>query len=178
MFDLPLHPLVVHFPIVLGILLPFVGFIFWWGIKKEVVPQKVWVLVTAFALAYSVAAIVAVELGENDEERVEKVVSERVIEEHEEAGEMIPWVSGSLFLVSLGGYLRKKSDHLRLALAIISLIAIIPLANTGHTGGELVYKHGAAIAHLPSKQQALIKSGNFKIETHESEESDKDKDND
>ncbi len=179
MFNLPLHPLVVHFPIVLGVLLPFVGFIFWWGVKKGVAPQKVWALVAVLALAYSVSAIVAIELGENDEEKVEKIVSERVIEEHEEAGEIIPWVAGTLFLVSLAGYLRKDSDNLRLALAILSLIAIIPLANTGHTGGELVYKYGAATAHLPPKQQALILSGTFNAKDKLMEQDkDKDKDND
>ena len=46
------------------------------------------VLVTVMALAYGASAIVAVELGEEDEEKVEKVVSEKVIEEHEEAAEV------------------------------------------------------------------------------------------
>ncbi len=178
MFDLPLHPLVVHFPIVLGVLLPFVGFIFWWGIKKEIVPQRVWVLVAALALIYSVSALVATELGERDEEKVEDVVSERVIEEHEEAGELVPWVAGTLFFVSLAGYLRQNSDRLRLTLAILSLIAIFPLVQAGHTGGELVYKYGAAIAHLPSKLQIKFNSGDFKLRTFKSSENDKDKDRD
>ena len=32
-----------------------------------------------------------------DEEKVEKVVSEEVIEAHEEAGELIPWLAGTCF---------------------------------------------------------------------------------
>jgi uncharacterized membrane protein len=178
MFDLPLHPLVVHFPIVLGVLLPLVGFLFWWGIKKEIVPQKVWVLVVAFAFVYSVSAIVAIELGENDEEKVEEVVSGRVIEEHEEAGEAIPWGAGGLFLVSLLGYVRKNSNIFQLALGVLSLIAIFPLAEAGHTGGELVYRYGAAIAHLPSKQQIKFNSGDFKLGTYQSSDKDKDRDKD
>ena len=62
----------------------------WWAIKKEFLQQKVWVLVTVMALAYGASAIVAVELGEKDEDKVEEIVSERVIEEHEEAGENDP----------------------------------------------------------------------------------------
>ena len=52
MFDLPLHPVVVHFPIVLGALLPFLALLIWWAIKKDLLQQKVWALVTVMALAY------------------------------------------------------------------------------------------------------------------------------
>ena len=76
MFDLPLHPVVVHFPIVLGILLPFVGFLTWWGIKKEIVPQKVWLVVIALALVFTISSMVAVGLGEKDEEKFEKFVAD------------------------------------------------------------------------------------------------------
>jgi uncharacterized membrane protein len=183
MFNLPLHPLVIHFPIVLGTLFPIVGILFWWGIKEKVVPQKLWSLVVIFAFIYTVSSVVAVELGEIDEEIVEEIVSERVIEEHEEAGELIPWVGGTLFIVSMIGYIRKKSDRLRLTLAILSLLAVYPLIETGHTGGKLVYKYGAVIAHLPLKQKESLPIGNFKIgaedeREHKKGELDKDKDND
>jgi uncharacterized membrane protein len=183
MFNLPLHPLVVHFPIVLGTLLPIFGILVWWGIKQKVVPQKAWSLVVIFAFVYTVSSLVAVELGEKDEEIVEKIISERVIEEHEEAGELIPWIGGTLFIFSLIGYIRKKSDRLRLTLAILSLLAVYPLIETGHTGGKLVYKYGAVIAHLPLKQKESLPIENFEIGSesereHRKDELDKDKDND
>lgn len=185
MFDLPLHPVVVHFPIVLGMILPFVGLLFWWCIKKEYVQQKVWILVTALALVYGASALVAVELGEKDEDKVEKVVSEKVIEQHEEAGEKIPWIAGALFLVSLAGLLRRNSHSVRLTLGILALFAIIPLADTGHTGGKLVYHYGAANAHLPDKYKASIKNAkligeneNFKLTESEDEKDDDEDDDD
>ncbi len=159
MFDLPLHPVVVHFPIVLGALLPFVGFLAWWGIKKQIVPQKTWLVVPALALVFTISSVVAVELGEKDEDKVEKFIAEDVIEEHEEAGEAIPWVAGTLLALSLGALLRKNSHQLRLAVAVISLVAMIPLANAGHTGGKLVYQYGAANAHLSPQQLASVKAG-------------------
>lgn len=175
MFDLPLHPVVVHFPIVFGSLLPFLALLLWWAIKKEFLQQKVWVLVTVMALAYGASAIVAVELGEKDEDKVEEIISERVIEEHEEAGEKIPWVAGTLFLISLAGLVKKNSHSLRLGLAVLSLIALAPLVNTGHTGGELVYQYGAANAHLPADRQAVIELGKISIKN---DDGDKDYDRD
>ena len=75
----------------------------------------------------------AVETGEADEEKVEEIVSERVIEKHEEAGEVIPWVAGALFLVSVAGLVKKSSNAIRLSLVILGFIAIIPLVSEGHT---------------------------------------------
>ena len=179
MFDLPLHPIAVHFPIVLGVILPFAALLIWWAIRKEYLQQKAWVLVVFLALAYGVSSFVAVELGEEDEEKVEKVVSEKVIEEHEEAGELIPWIASGLFLISLAGFLPKHSNRFRLALGVLSLAAVIPLANTGHTGGKLVYQYGAANAHLSGEYKTLVESGKFyvehaKDEDHEEEEDDDD----
>jgi len=161
MFDLPLHPIAVHFPIVLGVILPALALVVWWAIRKEYLQQKAWILVVFLALAYGVSSFVAVELGEEDEDKVEKVVSEKVIEEHEEAGEMIPWIASGLFLISLAGFVPKNSNRFRLALVVLSLTAIIPLADTGHTGGKLVYQYGAANAHLSGEYKALVGSGQF-----------------
>jgi uncharacterized membrane protein len=181
MFDLPLHPIVVHFPIVLGTLLPFLAIGLWWAIKKWQWTPKVWALVSAVALVYSLAAVTAVQLGEEDEEKVEKVVSEKVIEEHEEAGELIPWIAGTLFLVSLGGLTVKYSKQAKVAMIVLSLVALVPVINAGHTGGKLVYEHGAAMAHLSPEHKAAIQSGTI-LELHgkgghdedEDEEDDKD----
>jgi uncharacterized membrane protein len=174
MFDLPLHPVVVHFPIVLGILLPLAALAFWWAIRKDHLHPHVWVLVIALALGYGVSSYIAVEMGEEDEEKVEEIVAEKVIEEHEEAGELILWVSGGLFLFSLAGLYRKDLHAVRLGVAILALVAVVPLVDAGHTGGKLVYQYGAANAHLPAKQQAMLESGNFRLEG----DKDKDKDDD
>jgi uncharacterized membrane protein len=178
MFDLPLHPIAVHFPIVLGVILPVVALAVWWAIRKEYLQQKAWVLVVFIALAYGVSSFVAVELGEEDEDKVEKVVSEEVFEEHEEAGESIPWIASGLFLISLAGFLPKNSNRLRLALVVLSLTAIIPLANTGHTGGQLVYQYGAANAHLTGEYKALVESGQFYVANAESGDHESDDDDD
>lgn len=166
MFDLPLHPIVVHFPIVLGSLLPVLVILLWWAIKKWQWEPKVWALVSAVALVYCLFAVTAVQLGEEDEEKVEKVISEKAIEEHEEAGELIPWLAGTLFLVSLGGFTVKYSKQAKVVMIVLSLVGVVPLVNAGHTGGELVYEHGAAIAHLPPEHKAAIQSGTI-LKLHE-----------
>ncbi|MBT5541083.1 MAG: hypothetical protein HOK20_05770, partial [Alphaproteobacteria bacterium] len=140
-------------------------------------PFNAWVLIVVLALGYGVSSYIAVEMGEEDEEKVEEVVSEKVIEEHEEAGELILWVSGGLFLFSLAGLYRKDLHAVRLGVAILALVAVVPLVDAGHTGGKLVYQYGATNAHLPAKQQAKLESGQSKFKRDASDK-DNDKDDD
>ncbi|MGV7221274.1 MAG: DUF2231 domain-containing protein [Nitrospinales bacterium] len=175
MFDLPLHPIVVHFPIVLGFIIPVASLLIWWGIKKNLLQQNFWAVIIAIVFVYGASALIAVEMGEKDEDKVEKVVAEKVIEEHEESGEMIPWVAGGLLLISFSGYYLKDSHAARLGFVILSIIAIIPLANAGHTGGKLVYQYGAAKAHMPSQNAGLEQITNYS-EQHEGEEEEEEND--
>ncbi len=159
MFDLPLHPIIVHFAIVVGIAIPFIGFGLWYAIKNNWVSAKAWRVVVGMAFLYTALAIVTVQLGEADEEKVEKIVAEDVIEHHEEAAEPIPWIAGVLFLAAFAGCRGKNTRKLQLGFSLVALLALIPLMNAGHTGGELVYKYGAANAHLTPEKWAELKSG-------------------
>ena len=89
-------------------------------------PHSVWVLLMVMALAYGASSIIA------------------------EAGEVIQWIAGALFLVFVAGLVKKNSHSIRLSLVILNFIAIIPLVSTG---GELVYQYSAANSHLPEKKQ-------------------------
>jgi hypothetical protein len=54
---------------------------------------------------------------------------------------------------------------------------VVPLINAGHTGGELVYEHGAAVAHLSPEHKAAIQSGTI-LELHEKGDHEDDDDHD
>ncbi len=176
MFDLPLHPVAVHFPIVIGVVLPFIALGLLWAIRKDRIQQKVWIGVTVLALAYGASAWVAAELGEEDEDKVEKVVAEEVLEEHEEAGERLPWIAGGLVILSLGGLMTRHARKAQIAFVVLSLVAIVPLAQTGHSGGKLVYQYGAANAHLPEKVRAALPLIQYDEEEHEHAEKEDDDD--
>ena len=81
----PLHPAVVHFPIVLVILLPIFALGALWAIRRGASARLAWAMPLAVAAALAASAWFAVETGEGQEERVESVLSESVLHEHEEA---------------------------------------------------------------------------------------------
>lgn len=148
MFGLPLHPLVVHFPIVLCVLLPiFVAGAFW-AIRKGTTPRRAWAVPLAVAAALALSAFVAVETGEDQEDRVERVVSDRTMHGHEEAAERFLLMSGVLLLVAGVGLARGVVGRAaRLATAVGAVGLVAAGAQVGHSGGTLVYREGAASAY-------------------------------
>lgn len=144
----PLHPALVHFPIVLTFLLPLAAFGALWYGRRNPGARTGWMLTTALAGALTASAWVAVETGEGEEELVERVVPDAPLDAHEEAAERFLLLSGGVLLLAGAGLLRGRiGTAARLATAAGSVGLVVAGALVGHSGGELVYRHGAAAAH-------------------------------
>lgn len=146
--DLPLHPVMVHFPIALTIFLLFVfpALVLWMGRQEQ--RQKAWVVASSLSLLLILLSYGALFTGEQDEEMVEKVISHDLIHEHEEAAELFFYFSWLPFLVSLAG-LRPWTGRMaaRWLTVLLQIGLVYLMLDVAHKGGELVYRHGAARAH-------------------------------
>ncbi|HSE65465.1 MAG TPA: DUF2231 domain-containing protein [Gemmatimonadales bacterium] len=144
----PLHPAVVHFPIVLTFLLPIVALLALWRIRRGTPARPAWALAVATAAALSLSAWVAVETGEADEERVEHAVGEAPLEGHEESAQRFLMLSAGVLLLAGAGLLSGRiGNTARLVATAGALGLVVAAAQVGHSGGELVYRHGAAGAY-------------------------------
>ena len=142
----PLHPAVVHFPIafiLLGAALAVLAVF----IRRWNLPLMVAVLLACGA----VGAIVATSTGEEEGERVEDMspASEEILEEHEDWGELTRNIAviAALLAVAAAFAANKRVAGIVLSAltAAVALSAAYSVAQTGHYGGELVYRHGAGI---------------------------------
>lgn len=144
----PLHPAVVHLPIALAVLLPPFTIGALWAIRRGAAPMRAWGIATALFAALAVSSWVALETGEQTEERAERVVGEAPIESHEEAAKLFLGLSAAMFGVALvglrGGRVGRGARLLGTAGAAALLVAGY---RVGHSGGALVYQHGAAAAY-------------------------------
>ena len=148
MFGIPLHPLVVHFPIVLSILLPIAAVVALWVIRKGTSPRRGWAVPLALAAALAVGAFVATKTGDLEEDRVERIVPERVLHDHEEQGERFFILSGILLLVTAAGLLHGTVGRAARIVSTAGAIGLVVAAvQVGHSGGTLVYRYDAARAY-------------------------------
>lgn len=143
----PLHPAVVHFPIVL-ILIGTAA-----AIAALVWPRAALALNAAILLSLGAAgAIAATWSGEEDEEIAEQAgpQAERIFEEHEEWGERSrnAAILASLMAVAAAVALKRAPRISRSAAALSAVIALAAswcVMEAGHYGGRLVYEYGVGI---------------------------------
>lgn len=144
----PLHPAIVHFPVVLVFLLPISAAVAIWTIRKGSRATRAWVVPLAIAAALSFTSWLSVETGESQDERVERVVQEQALESHEEAAEAFLTASIVVLIITAAGLVRGPIGKVSRIAAGVGAIALVAAgAYVGHTGGELVYKYGAASAY-------------------------------
>jgi uncharacterized membrane protein len=152
----PLHPAVVHFPIVLMVLFPFVAAGALWAIRRGARPARSWVVTVAAAAALAASSWVAVETGEGQEDKVEPVVAEASLHAHEEYAERFLLLSGVLFVVTAAGLVRGLPGRAARLGATVGGLGLVALgAQVGHSGGNLVYRDGAASAYTAAPARAL-----------------------
>lgn len=156
------HPKVVHIPIALAVLMPLITAGVLWAWWRQRLQAGVWLLVVALQALLLVSSVIAMQTGEAEEERVERIVPEAAVEAHEEAAEAFVWVSAAALAVMLGALVGSRGRFgLPLgALALAGTVVVFALgARVGHLGGALVYEHGAANAYLRGAPPGLARPG-------------------
>lgn len=108
-----------------------------------------WWLPVAFQVVLLFSGVAAMVSGEHEEEKVEQLVDEDLIENHEGAAKAFMLFS-ALALIIMGAGVKTTSwqPFLRLGSVVILLGGAVLVANAGKQGGELVYIHGAANAYV------------------------------
>jgi hypothetical protein len=144
------HPKLVHVPMALGVLMPIIAgglLLAWW---RNWLPRRGWFLAIALQAILVGSGVLALQSGEVEEERVERFVAERLIEQHEQAAEAFVWASGGvlaamILAAALGS--RRAGLPIAAAAALGTLLVLGLGYRTGQAGGGLVYEHGAAQAY-------------------------------
>lgn len=155
----PLHPAVVHFPVVLAFLLPLFAAGAVWAIRRGARPRRAWAIPVAMSAMLAASAWAAVETGEAQDERVERVVAEQPLSAHQEMAELFLGGSAGLLVVAVLGLAGGIAGRSARVLTIAgSMVLLAGAARVGHSGGQLVYRYGAASAYAQPDSAAGIET--------------------
>ena len=144
----PLHPAVVHLPLALAALLPIAAAAALWAIHRGARRLHAWAIPVVLALLLLGSGWAALETGEAEEDRVEAVVAEGPIHEHEEAAELFMLAAGAVTLLGFIGLAGGTVGSAARLLTTAGTLAVLAAGvQVGKAGGELVYTHGAADAY-------------------------------
>jgi uncharacterized membrane protein len=148
----PLHPAVVHLPLGLSVACPLLFGGLTLAIHRGWLPPRSWIIVVALQLLLVGSGWFAMEAGEDEEERVEQVVRKQAIHDHEERAEVFVWAAAITLALSLVVFVAGERVVAAAAVATVAALVVLVLAyRTGISGGELVYRHGAASAYTGSE---------------------------
>lgn len=159
MFSLPspLHPLIVHMPIALTVLVPLFAIGALIAIRRRARLPVAWGLTIGMLALLLVSGWAALQTGENEEERVERFVNEDAVEEHEEAGTQFVYAAGAVLLLSGVGLIRGRTGAAARVVVALATIGLVGMGyNVGHSGGGLVYGGGAAQAYSASSGSVAV----------------------
>lgn len=145
----PIHPAIVHFPVVLSVLLPLVVAAAFLLARRGTPIRTLWFGVVGFTALLAGSAWLAVETGEDQEERVEKVVTEGALDIHSERATVFLYLAAGTLVLTAAGLATGRAGQVGRFAGTVGALALLPVGFlVGHSGGELVYKHGAAQAYV------------------------------
>jgi hypothetical protein len=132
-----------------------------------------WIAVVVFAVLLPFTSWAALATGQQQEDVVERVVSEGAIHGHEEAAEGFLAGAGVLAVVVLLGLAPGVVGRAARVGSVAVAVGVLALGyRVGASGGELVYTHGAASAYVgsngtPPGPFTPARSGGREEEDHE-----------
>lgn len=144
---MPLHPMLVHLPLGLAIILPLFLFVVAWAIRAYRLDERAWWLMVMMSLITVVGSVMAVRSGDSEEDPAENIVAHRLIEDHEQAGVVFLYscIAVLCAIVVTAFLRRRKAQGVAMAICIaLAVVSALLGMRAGHSGGELVYQHGAA----------------------------------
>lgn len=137
----PLHPAVVHFPIVLMFVVPLAAGWAIWRMRTPETGNRAWLVVPVLLAAVAVSSFVAVRTGEDGEDFAEQFVDHDTIEEHEEQGSQFMWFALASVVIAAAGFLPGRAGSaLRYVTLLMVVVGVALVTRTGHSGGTMVYE--------------------------------------
>ncbi|HEX9048736.1 MAG TPA: DUF2231 domain-containing protein [Verrucomicrobiae bacterium] len=169
----PLHPAIIHFPVVLILLGTAVACaaVFW---RKHFVPF----LAAALLALGALGALAAVKTGKADVALAENLSpqAEALLDAHQEWAESTLMLAAIASVAAIASIALVRRPRLARAVAVVAALlavtASFALYQTGHRGGNLVFRHGLGVTQAARPLSNLATTNTPAPPRHEMAEED------
>ena len=146
---MPLHPLIVHIPLVLAGLVPFVAGFLAWQTGRGRGSRWAWAVALALEAAIVIGVLIAIDSGGDEAGVVRSVVPRDAIHEHADAAHWFEYATfATLALLIAATFLRDKlSAILGWIATAVALVTVAIGIRVGHLGGKVVFEYDAPAAY-------------------------------
>lgn len=143
---MPIHPMVVHFPIALLLTSALIDLLAWLTRRPR---GHDWAFgLFALGVAAAGAAVLTGDAAHDAVKHLPRIAEP--LETHEKLGFFTLWAGVAAALVRLVAR-REKTRAAGFAAAVLTALCLLLLARTALFGGRLVYEHGAGVAPVMEK---------------------------
>ncbi|HTJ45372.1 MAG TPA: DUF2231 domain-containing protein [Kofleriaceae bacterium] len=146
---MPLHPLIVHIPLVLAGLVPIVAAYLaretWLGRGS----RRAWLVPLALQVVIVATVLIAIDTGGDEAGVVRAVVPRDAIHDHAGAAHWFEYATiATLAILAAAAWLRDRRAAIAGFVATaVALVTVVIGIRVGHLGGKLVFEHDAPAAY-------------------------------
>jgi hypothetical protein len=147
---MPIHPIVVHVPLVLAGLTPLVAGWLAWQTWRGKGSRRAWLVAFALQAVIVGSALVAIDTGGDEADVVRKVVPHGVIGAHAHAARQFTIGAGAVAAMLLAAvvFTDKKAAVAGGVAAAAAVFVVVLGLRAGHAGGKLVFQYDAGAAYV------------------------------
>ena len=147
---MPLHPIVVHIPLVLAGLTPVVAGWLAWQTWRGRGSRRAWLVAFTLQAVIVGSALVAIDTGGDEADVVRKVVPRGAIGAHAHDAKQFAIGAGAVgvMLLAAVAFTEKKAAVAGGVAAAAAVVVVLLGVRAGHEGGKLVYQYDAAAAYV------------------------------
>ncbi len=146
---MPVHPLLVHLPIAFALFGPVFFLVLLLVIRRRPESRGLWKWTILWQFLMCASIYAAMATGDGDAKEVRAHIGSEAIGRHEDAAELLFFMALLALVPALAGVKASAYEFAARITATVMQVALLAFCvNTARLGGEIVYKHGGAKAHV------------------------------
>lgn len=150
MVNLPLHDLLIHFPLVLGVLIPIIALQVVIGIEFGWLDENSWLIMPLLGLLYAILGTVAGGFSDAELEVLRQHISGDALSRHAKLSELVPLTAAIVCILAPLPVVLTDKRKMRIIFLLVSGLGVWPVVTVAMSHADLIYRHGVGClpAHI------------------------------